>query len=210
MGIVHQAPAFGEDDYNIGVEYGYVNEQVPPPDPLDESGRFTDKVPDFAGMDVKEADKQIIKHLRGSGRLVVESQLKHSYPMCYRSDTPLIYRAVPAWFIRIPPIVPQMLANIEKQHWVPSFVKERRFAAWIENAHDWNVSRNRYDNGSYEPFRFFLLTGLSTLDTGEPQFPSGRVKTGRRESVSAASRSCGSSAATRVISQTSIVTRSTT
>ncbi|KAK4042770.1 tRNA synthetases class I-domain-containing protein [Parachaetomium inaequale] len=143
-GIVHQAPAFGEDDYNVAIENGIVTEKRPPPDPVDDSGRFTSKVSDFAGMHVKEADKHIIKHLKNSGRLVVESQLKHSYPMCYRSDTPLIYKAVPSWFVRIPEIIPKMLDNIEGSHWVPSFVKEKRFASWISNARDWNVSRNRY------------------------------------------------------------------
>ncbi len=143
-GIVHQAPAFGEDDYNVAVVNGIINEDRPPPDPVDDRGLYTDKVRDFVGMHVKEADKHIIKYLKGTGRLVVDSQLKHSYPMCPRSDTPLIYRAVPSWFIRIPEIVPQMLKNIEGTHWTPSFVKEKRFANWIANARDWNVSRNRY------------------------------------------------------------------
>jgi isoleucyl-tRNA synthetase len=143
-GIVHQAPAFGEEDYNVAIENGVVTEQRPPPDPVDESGNFTSKVTDFAGMHVKEADKHIIKYLKGTGRLIVDSQLKHQYPMCYRSDTPLIYKAVPSWFVRITPIIPQMLKNIENSHWVPSMVKERRFASWIANARDWNVSRNRY------------------------------------------------------------------
>ncbi|RKU44659.1 isoleucine--tRNA ligase [Coniochaeta pulveracea] len=143
-GIVHQAPAFGEDDYNVAVEAGIVTESRPPPDPVNEVGKFTERVSDFAGMHVKEADKHIIKYLKGTGRLVAESQLNHSYPMCYRSDTPLIYKAVPSWFIRIPEIIPQMLKNIEGSHWVPSFVKEKRFGSWIANARDWNVSRNRY------------------------------------------------------------------
>lgn len=143
-GIVHQAPAFGEDDFNIATAAGIVTESRPPPDSLDETGRFTAKVKEYEGMHVKEADKHIIKALKAKGRLVIESQLRHSYPMCPRSDTPLIYRAVPSWFIRIPEIVPRMLENIESSHWVPSFVKERRFANWISNARDWNVSRNRY------------------------------------------------------------------
>jgi len=144
VGIVHQAPAFGEDDYNVSVAAGIVTKDRSPPDPVDDRGHFTDKVKDFAGLHVKEADKQIIKYLKGTGRLVADSQLKHSYPMCPRSDTPLIYRAVPSWFIRIPEIVPQMLKTIEKTHWTPSFVKENRFGNWIANARDWNVSRNRY------------------------------------------------------------------
>lgn len=143
-GIVHQAPAFGEEDYNVAIAAGVISEKRPPPDPLDDTGHFTEKVLDFAGMHVKEADKHIIKHLKATDRLVVESQLRHSYPMCPRSDTPLIYRAVPSWFIRIPDIIPDMLKNIENSHWVPSFVKERRFASWIANARDWNVGRNRY------------------------------------------------------------------
>ncbi|KAK3321127.1 tRNA synthetases class I-domain-containing protein [Cercophora scortea] len=143
-GIVHQAPAFGEEDYNIAVENGIVTEKRPPPDPVNETGHYTSKVSDFAGMHVKEADKHIIKYLKGTGRLIVDSQLKHSYPMCYRSDTPLIYKAVPSWFVRVTNIIPKMLENIEESHWVPSFVKEKRFGSWIANARDWNVSRNRY------------------------------------------------------------------
>ncbi|KAL6854967.1 isoleucine--tRNA ligase [Amphichorda felina] len=143
-GIVHQAPAFGEDDYNVALAAGIITENRPPPDPVTDNGHFTARVSDFEGMHVKEADKHIIKYLKGTGRLVVDSQLKHSYPMCPRSDTPLIYRAVPSWFIRIPDTIPDMLKNIEGTHWVPNFVKERRFASWIANARDWNVGRNRY------------------------------------------------------------------
>ncbi|TAQ89310.1 hypothetical protein B7494_g2376 [Chlorociboria aeruginascens] len=144
VGIVHQAPAFGEEDYNVAMEAGVISEKRPPPNPVDESGHFTSRVRDFVGQHVKAADKAIIKYLKGTGRLVVESQIRHSYPMCPRSDTPLIYRAVPSWFIRIPEIVPSMLENIKNTHWVPSFVREKRFASWIANARDWNVSRNRY------------------------------------------------------------------
>ncbi|KAI1000255.1 Isoleucine--tRNA ligase, cytoplasmic [Podosphaera aphanis] len=144
VGIVHQAPAFGEEDYNVALENGIINEHRAPPSPIDERGQFTEKVHHFTGLHVKVADKAIIKHLKGTGRLIVDSQIRHSYPMCPRSDTPLIYRALPSWFIRIPEIVPTMLKNIEGSHWVPSFVKEKRFASWIANARDWNVSRNRY------------------------------------------------------------------
>lgn len=143
-GIVHQAPAFGEDDYNVAVAAGIITEQRPPPDPVNDTGHFLARVHHFEGMHVKEADKHIIKHLKGTGRLVVDSQLKHSYPMCPRSDTPLIYRAVPSWLIRIPEHIPKMLKNIEGTHWVPSMVKEKRFASWIANARDWNVGRKRY------------------------------------------------------------------
>lgn len=144
VGMVHQAPAFGEDDYNVAMQAGIISDKRLPPNPIDEKGCFTSEVRDFAGQHVKAADKAIIKYLKGTGRLVVDSQITHSYPFCWRSDTPLIYRAVPSWFVKIPDIVPKMLEEIEKSHWVPSFVKERRFASWIASARDWNVSRNRF------------------------------------------------------------------
>jgi isoleucyl-tRNA synthetase len=149
-GVVHQAPAFGEDDFRVGFDNGIVSHQKLPPNPVDNTGRFTNEVTDFAGQHVKEADKHIIKHLKASGRLIRESQLTHPYPFCWRSDTPLIYRAISGWFVNIagndnvPSIIPDMLDGIEKSHWVPNFVKEKRFAEWIKNARDWNISRNRY------------------------------------------------------------------
>lgn len=144
VGIVHQAPAYGEDDYKVAVENGIITADRPPVDPVDEQGKFTSQCPEFEGKHVKAADKDIIKYLKGTGRLIVDSQLLHSYPYCWRSDTPLIYRAVPSWFIKIQDIIPQMLENIEGSHWVPSFVKEKRFANWIQNSPDWAVSRNRF------------------------------------------------------------------
>ncbi len=144
VGIVHQAPAFGEEDFNAALKAGHINDKRLPPNPVDERGHFTSEVRDFTGQHVKAADKAIIKHLKGTGRIIVDGQITHSYPFCWRSDTPLIYRAVPAWYVKIPDIIPQMLENIENSHWVPSFVKEKRFASWIANARDWNVSRNRY------------------------------------------------------------------
>lgn len=144
VGIVHQAPAFGEEDYNVALKEGIISDKRLPPNPVDDKGCFTSEVRDFAGQHVKAADKEIIKYLKGTGRLVVHSQVTHSYPFCWRSDTPLIYKAVASWFVKIPPIIPTMLENIAKSHWVPSFVKEKRFGSWIKNARDWNVSRNRY------------------------------------------------------------------
>ena len=144
VGIVHQAPAFGEEDYNVAMKAGVISDSRLPPNPVDEKGCFTAQVRDFAGQYVKDADRGIIKYLKGTGRLIVDGQITHSYPFCPRSDTPLIYRAVPSWFVKIAPIVKPMLDSIEKSHWVPSFVKEKRFANWISNARDWNISRNRY------------------------------------------------------------------
>jgi len=144
VGIVHQAPAFGEEDYNVAKEAGVISSERPAPDPVDERGYFTNEVPDFAGQYVKHADKAIIKYLKEKGRLIVDSQITHSYPFCWRSDTPLLYRAIPSWYIKVKPFVPQMLEGIDKTYWVPSFVKEKRFGNWIASARDWNVSRNRY------------------------------------------------------------------
>jgi isoleucyl-tRNA synthetase len=144
VGIVHQAPAFGEEDYQVALAAGVISDKRLPPNPVDEKGCFTAEVTDFVGQHVKVADKAIIKYLKDSGRLVVNSQITHSYPFCWRSDTPLIYRAVSSWFIKVTDIVPQMLASVNESHWVPNFVKEKRFGNWIANARDWSVSRNRY------------------------------------------------------------------
>lgn len=143
-GIVHQAPAFGEVDFEAATKNSIINETRTPPNPVDDKGKFTAEVPDFEGIYVKDADKLIIKKLTETGNLLVNSQIKHSYPFCWRSDTPLLYRTVPAWFVRIAEIVPDMLKNVERTNWVPSTIKEKRFSNWISNARDWNVSRNRY------------------------------------------------------------------
>ncbi|PLB35079.1 isoleucine--tRNA ligase ILS1 [Aspergillus candidus] len=143
-GVVHQAPAFGEDDYKVAMDAGVIGDGRLPPNPVDPQGCYTAEVPDFEGQNVKAADRAIIKHLKAAGRLIVDSQITHSYPFCWRSDTPLIYRAVPSWFVKVPPIIPQMLQGIDESHWVPSFVKDRRFSSWIQNARDWNISRNRF------------------------------------------------------------------
>merc|ERR1719450_761784 len=91
-----------------------------------------------SGMYFKDADKVIIKKLVEDGRILVNSQARHSYPFCWRSDTPLMYRTVPAWFVRVGEIIPDMLKNIERTLWVPSNVKDKRFSNWIANARDWN------------------------------------------------------------------------
>ncbi len=144
VGIVHQSPAFGAEDYEVAFNAGVITDKRLPPNPVDEQGCFTSAVRDFAGQHVKAADKAIIKHLKGTGRLIVDSQLTHSYPFCWRSDTPLIYKAVPAWFVKVPDLIPTMLDNLDKSHWVPTSVQENRFGNWIANARDWNISRNRY------------------------------------------------------------------
>lgn len=143
-GIVHQAPSYGEEDFNSTKAAGVINEKKLPPSIVDDSGRMESNVPEIAGMYFKDADKIIIKKLLEEGRLLVNTQVKHSYPFCWRSDTPLMYRTVPAWFVRIGEVIPEMLDNVEKTNWVPSNIKDKRFSNWIANARDWNISRNRY------------------------------------------------------------------
>jgi len=95
-------------------------------------------------MYVKDADKGICSLLKKKGRLIHQSTVKHNYPFCWRSDTPLIYRAIPSWFIRVESLVERLLENNSKTYWVPDFVKEKRFGNWLRDARDWAVSRNRY------------------------------------------------------------------
>lgn len=85
-----------------------------------------------------------MKKLKEEGRLVHQSTFSHSYPFCWRSETPLLYKAVPSWFIRVEAIIPQLLENNQKCYWVPEFVREKRFHNWLKDARDWAVSRNRY------------------------------------------------------------------
>lgn len=144
VGIVHQAPAFGEDDYRVCTKYNIITEDGSLPCPVDEAGRFTAEVKDYEGQYIKDADKGIQKQLKAMNRLIRQSQLNHSYPFCWRSDTPLIYKAVPAWFVRVTNIIPQLLENNKQTYWVPEFVQEKRFHNWLEGAKDWNISRNRY------------------------------------------------------------------
>ncbi|RDB24889.1 Isoleucine--tRNA ligase, cytoplasmic [Hypsizygus marmoreus] len=143
-GIVHQAPAFGEDDHRIAISNGVLRADEMPPCPIDDKGHFTKEVPDWAGLHVKAADSPIQKALKAKGRLIVQSTLHHSYPFCWRSGTPLIYRAIPVWFVRVTPIIDQLVENNEGTRWVPQSVGDNRFGNWLANARDWNVSRNRY------------------------------------------------------------------
>ncbi|KAI0036892.1 isoleucine-tRNA ligase [Vararia minispora EC-137] len=143
-GIVQQAPAFGEEDHRIAIAHGVLRADELPPCPIDDVGRFTDEVTDFKGMYVKDADKEIMKVLKAKGRLIVQSQLLHSYPFCWRSGSPLLYRAIPSWFIRVSPKAEDLVNCNKETRWVPQFVGDNRFGNWIANARDWNISRHRY------------------------------------------------------------------
>lgn len=143
-GVVHQAPYFGADDYRVCTEYNIIQKDQAPICPVDASGCFTSEVTDFVGQYVKDADKNIIKWLKENSRLVNASSYKHNYPFCWRSDTPLIYKAVPSWFVRVEHMVENLLDNNGKCYWVPEFVREKRFGNWLRDARDWAISRNRY------------------------------------------------------------------
>ncbi|XP_014814158.1 PREDICTED: isoleucine--tRNA ligase, cytoplasmic [Calidris pugnax] len=143
-GVVHQAPYFGADDYRVCMDFNIIQKDSVPVCPVDASGCFTAEVTDFAGQYVKDADKNIIKSLKEKGRLVHSSNFKHSYPFCWRSDTPLIYKAVPSWFVRVEHMVEKLLENNAQCYWVPDFVREKRFGNWLKDARDWAISRNRY------------------------------------------------------------------
>ncbi len=138
-GIVHQAPGFGEDDNRVMKAAGLTEVVVP----LDMSAQFTAEIKDFAGMKIKDADKEIIKNLKERGQLFLQSTLVHSYPMCYRTDTPLIYRAMPQWYLAVEKIKDRMVKANEQITWVPENIKEGRFGKWLENARDWAISRTR-------------------------------------------------------------------
>ena len=138
-GVVHQAPAFGEDDYRVARE----NKIEAFACPVTLHGEFTDEVSDFAGQYVKDADKDIIKHLKDSGALFRQETIQHSYPYCYRSDTPLIYRAIPSWYVDVAPIQEKLIAANQQIRWVPGHIKDGRFGNWLEGAQDWAISRNR-------------------------------------------------------------------
>lgn len=116
-GIVQNAPAFGEDDYRVCLEHGAITADGHLPCPIDGSGNFTNEVPDYAGMYVKDADKVIQKDIKAKGRMIIQSQFMHSYPFCWRSDTPLIYKAVPAWFVRVTPVIDKILACNDQMRW---------------------------------------------------------------------------------------------
>eukprot|EP01132_Coremiostelium_polycephalum_P004567 gene4567-5691_t len=146
-GIVHTAPSFGEDDFNQCLKDGVVKKgdyKRPVLNTVDDDGRLSKDVTDFAGQYVKDADKNIILKIKEMGRLLSNQSITHSYPFCYRSDTPLIYRAIGSWFLNVESFRNRLLDANEKTHWVPDYVKDKRFTNWLKSAVDWNFSRNRY------------------------------------------------------------------
>lgn len=138
-GLVHMAPAYGEDDFRVCRSAG-----IDIVDPLDNDCRFTKEVPEHEGVFCKDADRELIRALRRSEKLVHQSTIVHSYPFCDRTDTPLIYRAIEAWYVKVEDIRDKLVAANEEITWMPEYVGDRRFGNWLREARDWNISRNRF------------------------------------------------------------------
>ncbi|MDR1694676.1 MAG: isoleucine--tRNA ligase [Lactobacillaceae bacterium] len=139
-GVVHIAPGFGQDDFDVCK--GCLN--VPLVCPVDEGGKFTAEVPDYQGMQVFDTNEPIMQRLKEEGRLVKKENYVHSYPFCWRTDTPLIYRVMSSWFVRVTDFRDDMVAVNQQITWVPDHIKNGRFGKWLEGARDWSISRNRF------------------------------------------------------------------
>lgn len=138
-GIVHIAPAFGEDDYQLGRKY-----DLPVVQPVDKEGKFEAEVAPWAGRFVREADPDIVRYLKAEGKLLHKERLTHSYPYCWRCDTPLLYYARKSWYIATTKYKDKMIANNKQINWFPEHVGKGRFGNWLENMIDWSLSRDRY------------------------------------------------------------------
>ena len=137
-GVVHIAPAFGEDDAKVGRKYNFPFVQL-----VDEKGNMGETTP-FAGLFVKKADPEVLKDLDGRGLLFDAPKFEHSYPHCWRCDTPLIYYARESWFIKMTDVKDELIANNNTINWIPESIGKGRFGDWLENVQDWGISRNRY------------------------------------------------------------------
>ncbi|AEV82263.1 isoleucyl-tRNA synthetase [Actinoplanes sp. SE50] len=138
-GVVHMAPAFGEDDQNACLAAG-----IPTVVTVDEQTRFTSLVPDFQGLQVFDANKPVIATLKERGVVVRHDGYTHSYPHCWRCDTPLVYKAVSSWFVAVTRFRDRMVELNQEITWTPAHIKDGSFGKWLSNARDWSISRNRF------------------------------------------------------------------
>lgn len=137
-GIVHIAPAFGEDDANVGRKYDLPFVQF-----VNGNGEMTEETP-YAGLFVKKADPEVLKDLDAQGKLFDAPKFEHEYPHCWRCDTPLIYYARESWFVKMTAVRDDLVRNNKTVNWIPQSIGEGRFGNWLENIQDWGISRNRY------------------------------------------------------------------
>jgi isoleucyl-tRNA synthetase len=138
-GIVHQAPAYGEDDQRVCLAAG-----IPTYISINERGEFNSIVSDFEGQHVFDANKPISQHLKAAGRVLRQASYEHSYPHCYRCKSPLIYKAVSSWFVETTKLRDRMLELNQEIDWTPDHTKDGSFGKWLENVRDWAISRNRF------------------------------------------------------------------
>jgi isoleucyl-tRNA synthetase len=139
-GVVHMAPGFGEDDLEVAKAHG-----IPLVVPVDVAGRFTSEVPDYEGLNViHEANPKIIKDLKAKGVVLRHEQYRHTYPHCWRTDEPLIYKAVNSWYVAVSKFRDRMVELNQCIDWVPAHIRDGLFGNWLANARDWNISRNRF------------------------------------------------------------------
>ena len=156
-GIVHIAPGFGQDDFDACRAY---DKDFPVVCPVDEAGKFTSEVPDYEGKQVFETNEPIMQLLKEKGILVKKEQYTHTYPFCWRTDTPLIYKAMSSWFVKVTDFRDEMVKNNQQINWVPEHIKDGRFGKWLEGARDWSISRNR-----------FWGTPIPVWKSDNPKFP---------------------------------------
>lgn len=138
-GVVHMAPGFGEDDQRV-CEANGIGVVVP----VDDEGRFTADVPDYAGQNVFDANPLVARRLREEGKLVRQDSYVHNYPHCWRTDTPIIYRALSSWYVRVTDLRDRLVELNEQINWIPGHVRDGAFGKWLEGARDWSISRNRF------------------------------------------------------------------
>ena len=141
-GVVHMAPGFGEDDQAACAANGI--ELIERFVPVDDEGRFTEDVVEWAGQNVFDANPDIIRSLRDAGKLVRHDSYEHNYPHCWRTDTPIIYRALSSWYVRVSSLNDKLLEHNAEINWIPEHVRDGAFGRWLEGARDWSVSRNRF------------------------------------------------------------------
>ena len=156
-GVVHIAPGFGQDDFDACRAY---DKDFPVVCPVDEAGKFTAEVPDYEGKQVFETNEPIMQLLKEKGILVKKEQYTHTYPFCWRTDTPLIYKAMSSWFVKVTDFRDEMVKNNQQINWVPEHIKDGRFGKWLEGARDWSISRNR-----------FWGTPIPVWKSDNPKFP---------------------------------------
>ena len=144
-GIVHLAPGFGQDDFDACITNNIVTvEDVGKYCPIDDNGHFVQPVNDYTGEKVLSTNLKIIERLKKENKLIKKEMYRHSYPHCWRTDTPLIYKAVSSFFIKVTAIKDKIIANNEKVNWTPEYIGSGKFKQWLENAKDWGVSRSRF------------------------------------------------------------------